>query len=284
LIKIEEWLIEGGWPYCFENQDYHRQKSMQQKKYCLIKIKPFGRSKSVLRKTQQRSLFSLILAACFVLLVCSSGLGNNTESNTQPQPAEQNTAKVIVEHSSQWNATIYKISNGDCTIEWIARNSEIGVIKHSAECTLPLAEQIPLLEKICAEFFGKDKNAQTFRTLYWGRLEPDIPNGSRELSLRLALAAYKSPGWDTKKGKPKKGDINGFVKDLANREMIYPELKELFGRFHKSIKFSCAEKVLVLKAEKLPFCEQLKQQGVKATDKLPFDCMTWYSVAAVSQQ
>jgi hypothetical protein len=202
----------------------------------------------------------------------------------QSQPAEQNAAAVVIEHSAQWNATIYKISSKDCTIEWIARNSEIGVIKHSAECTLPLAEQIPLLEKICAEFFSKDKNAQAFRTLYWGRLEPDTPNGSRELSLRLALAAYKSPGWDTKKGKPKNGDINGFVKDLANKEMIYPELKKLFERFHKSIKFSCAEKVLVLKTDKLPFYEQLKQQGVKAADKLPFDCMTWFSVEAVLEK
>jgi hypothetical protein len=231
-----------------------------------------------------RNLISQILTVKFVLLVCSDGLGNAIGANMQAQPAEQNAAAVVIEHSAQWNATIYKISSGDCTIEWIARNSEIGVIKYWSQCALSLAEQLPLLEKICGEFFSKDKNAQAFRTLYWGRLEPDTPNGSRELSLRIALAAYKSPGWDAKKGKPKNGDINGFVKDIANREMIYPELKELFGRFHKSIKFSCAEKVLVLKAEKLPFYEQLKQQGVKAADKLPFDCMTWFSVSAVSQQ
>ena len=200
------------------------------------------------------------------------------------QCSAEAVSSVTIENSSQWNATIYKISSGDCTIEWIARNSEIGVIKHSAECTLPLTEQIPLLEKICAELFSKDKNAQAFRTLYWGRLEPDTPNSSRELSLRLALAAYKSPGWDAKKGKPKNGDINGFVKDLANKEMIYPELKRLFERFNKSIKFSCAEKVLIQKAEKLPFFDQLKKKGIKATDKLPFDCMTWFSVSAVSQK
>ena len=257
---------------------------MQQKKYGPIKLNPFSRFISVLRETQQRSLFSLVLSACFVLLVCSSGMGNSVGSKIQPQPAEQNPAKVIVEHSSQWNATIYNISSKDCTIQWIARNTEIGVIKHSAECTVSLSEQIPLLEKICVEFFSKDKNAQAFRTLYWGRLEPDTPNGSRELSLRLALAAHKSPGWDAKKGKPKNGDINGFVRDLANSEMIYPELKELFERFHKSIKFSCAEKVLVQKAEKLQFYDQLKKKGIKATDKLPFDCMTWFSISAVSQK
>jgi hypothetical protein len=62
--------------------------------------------------------------------------------------------------------------------------------------------------------------------------------------------------------------------------MIYPELKELFAHFHKNITFSCAGKVLVQKAEKLPFFDRLKQQGVKAADKLPFDCMTWFSIAA----
>ena len=84
----------------------------------------------------------------------------------------------------------------------------------------------------------------------------------------------------SKKGRPKNGDINGFVKDLANRQMIYPELKELFEGFHKSITFSCAEKVLVLEAGKLPFFDQLKPHGIKASDRLPFDCMAWFSVSA----
>ena len=258
---------------------------MQQEKYDPIKLNPFSRFISVLRETQQRSLFLLVLSACFVLLVCSSGMGNSVGSNIQPLPAEPNPAKVIIEHSAQWNATIYKISSGDCTIEWIARNSEIGVIKYWSQCTLSLAERLPLLEKICAEFLSKDKNAQAFRTLFWGRLAPDETKPRlQEMSLRLALAAHKSPGWDVKRGKPKSGDINGFVKDLANTVNIYPELKELFERFHKSIIFSCAEKVLIQKAEKLPFYEQLKQQGVKAADRLPFDCMTWFSISAVSQK
>lgn len=223
------------------------------------------------------------LAVWSVLPVCSSPL-DSTRLHVLPQCSAAAVSPVTIEHDSQWNATIYKISGRDCTISWIARNSEIGVIKQSAKCTVSLSEQVLLLEKICAEFLSKDKNAQVFRTLFWGRLEPDNVNGSRELSLRLVLAAHKSPGWDAKRGKPKSGDINGFVKDLANREMIYPELKELFARFHKSIKFSCAEKVLVQKAGELPFYKQLQQQGVKASDKLPFDCMTWFSVVEVLQK
>jgi hypothetical protein len=219
------------------------------------------------------------LAVWSVLPVCSSPL-DSTGLHVLPQCFAAAVSSVTIEHDSQWNATIYKISSRDCTIEWVARNTEPGVIKYTAECAAPLAEQVPLLEKICGEFLSKDKNAQAFRTLFWGRLEPDNQNGSRELSLRLALAAHKSPGWDARRGKPKNGDINGFVKDIANREMIYPELKELFARLHKNITFSCAEKVLVQKAEKLPFFDRLKQQGVKAADKLPFDCMTWFSIAA----
>ena len=252
---------------------------MQQKKYGSIKINPFGRSINVLPETLQRRLFPLVLSACFVLLVCSIGLGDNTGSNIQSQPAEENTATVIVEHSTLDNATIYSISSGDCVIQWIARNSEIGVIKYRSQCAAPLAEQLPLLTKICAEFFGRDKNAQAFRTLFWGGLEPERKPASQEMSLRLALAAYKSPGWDIKRGKPKNRDINEFVKDLANREMLYPELKELFDRFHRSTTLASVEKVRVLEAEKLPFFDQLKQQGIKASDKLPFDCMAWFSVS-----
>ena len=255
---------------------------MQQKKYGSIKINPFGRSINVLPETLQRRLFPLVLSACFILLVCSIGLGDNTGSNIQSQPAEENTATVIVEHSTLDNATIYSISSGDCVIQWIARNSEIGVIKHWSRCTASLSDQLPLWEKIGVEFFSKDKNAPAFRTLFWGRLEPETQNGSRELSLRLVLAAYQSPGWDVKRGKPKSGDLNGFVRDIANKKMIYPELRELFGRFQRTIAFSSAEKVLVTEAAKLPFYEQLKQQDVKAADRLPFDCVAWFTVSHIS--
>ena len=130
-----------------------------------------------------------------------------------------------------------------------------------------------------AEFFSRDPHAGSLRTLFWGRLEPDNATGPHELSFRMALAAYQSPGWDKNRGRARNGDNNGFVKDLANRAMIYPELKALFTRFHRSVYFSCAEKVLVVRASKLPFYDQLKRHGVKATDKLPFDCMAWFAVS-----
>jgi len=237
-----------------------------------------------MNEAKQQRLFFRILSIYFLLLVFSGGRGNCAEPNIKSLPLGKDDAIMVVKHDISDNETVYSISSKDCTIKLIARNSEIGVIKQWSQCTALLADQIPLLTKIYAEFFSKDKNAQIFRTLFWGRLELDNPNVLRELSLRLALASHKSPGWDGKRGRPKNGDINGFVKELANRAMIYPELKELFEGFHKRIQFSCAEKVLVLKAEKLPFFDQLKRQGVKGSDRLPFDCMAWFSVSAIIEK
>jgi hypothetical protein len=212
-------------------------------------------------------------------MVNSASLGHAAELNALSSYSAEAASPVTIEQNSQWNATIYNISVAGCTIQWIARNSEIGVIKHWSRCTASLSEQLPLWEKMGVEFFSKDKNAQAFRTLFWGRLEPEAQNGSRELSLRLVLAAYQSPGWDVKRGKPKSGDMNGFIRDISNKNMIYPELRELFGRFQRSIVLSTVEKVLITEAAKLPFYEQLKQRGIKAADRLPFDCVAWFTVS-----
>ena len=234
---------------------------------------------NVVHKKPYRNFFSLLLTASFMLHVCSTDPGDTTRLNIPPPCAAETVPNVTVEHSTLDKATIYSISSTDCSIKWIARDSEKGVIKHWSQCTAPLALQLPLLTKICTAFFSSDKNTQAFHTLFWGGLEPERKPASQEMSLRLALAAYKSPRWDAKKGKPKNGDINGFVKDLASRELIYPELKELFDRFQRTIMLSAVEKVRVLEGEKLPFYDQLKQQGVKADDRLPFDCMVWFLVS-----
>jgi hypothetical protein len=233
-------------------------------------------------KTQQRNILFLVLTAWFALVFYSASPGHAGDPSVQTSCLAETTSPVIIEQNSQWSSTTYTIFGPGCKIQWIARDAEIGVIKYWSHCTAPLSEELSLWEKICAAFFGKDKNAQVFRTLFWGRLEPEAQNGSRELSLRLALAASQSPGWDVKRGKPKSGDMNGFVRDIANKKMIFPELKELFGRFQRSIALSSVEKVLVTEAAKMPFYELLRQRGVKAADRLPFDCVAWFAVSPIS--
>jgi hypothetical protein len=233
----------------------------------------------VRRTPRKAGLIPLLVSAGVVLLFSSPLPGDSTAPQAPPLPASGKAPAVTVVYSAEDRTTVYSISRGDCRIEWIARLTEIGVVKHWSECTAPMRLQIPLIAELCGEFLRRDEHAQQWRTLFWGRLEPDVQNGFREMSLRLALAAHRSPDWDAKNGKPRNGDLNGFVKDLANREMIYAELKEVLERFHRRIAFSCAEKVLVQKAGALPYFDQLQQQGVSATEKLPFDCMAWFSVA-----
>jgi hypothetical protein len=194
--------------------------------------------------------------------------------------AEEMPAVAVLRHTA-YNETTYRIAQEGCAIEWMVRDVEPQVVKHRARCTATLAEQLPLMQAVAAVFYRQDPNAEAFRTLFWGRLTPDeTRDGPQEMAYRLALTAFKSPGWDARQGKPKDGDINGFVRKLANEALIYPELEALFARFNRKIRFSSAEKVLVLRADKLAFFDRLKAEGVGASDKLPFDCLAWFSVRA----
>lgn len=226
----------------------------------------------------------LVAVGCLLLPLSAIAQGTGPDPGIAPYTNQAQKPSVRVEHSQSDNSTSYGITSEECTIKWVTRNAEIGVILHRAECATSLTEQMPLLAAVAAEFFSRDPNARVFRTLFWGRLSPDTPADSGELSLRLVLAASKSPEWDKQRGRPKNGDPNGFVKDLANRELIYPELKELFTRFNRTVSFSCAEKVLVCEAAKLPFYDLLKAHGINPTDKVPFDCMAWFSVSEMPKR
>jgi len=235
-----------------------------------------------LPEIRQRGILPLTLRAIVFLVLFFAFRGHASESCLPPTCSPEEASRVTIEQNAQWNATIYSISCADCTVKWIAPHSEPGLLKNRSACSASLSEQLPLWEKICAEIFRKDNRNGAFHILFWGGLEPEKKNGSREMSIRLALAAYQSREWDSKAGKSKNGDINGFIKNLADSEAVYSELKELFRRFDREIKLACVEKVRVLEAGKLPFYDKLRQKGVKATDRLPFDCMVWFSISTVS--
>jgi hypothetical protein len=179
-------------------------------------------------------------------------------------------------------ATNYRAVHDGCTVTWIAYRNEPGVVKYAADCPAPLAAQLPLLRAVCAAYLEQDPGAAAFRTLFWGRLAPDDPTSSREMSFRLAAAAFASPGWDRVRGKPKQGDINRFARDLANQAGIYAELTELFAPFHRAVTLGTVEKVLVVPAGDLPFFPELRKLGVRAADRLPYDGMAWFAVTATA--
>lgn len=220
---------------------------------------------------------SISLAALLILVTGASMVG---WKHSQQAFAAEDPPRVAVESMSGGSERTYSISEGDCSIKWIvyATENNKGVVKHWARCPLLLSQQLPYLSRIFEEFLGKDKDAASLHTLFWGGLVPDAKPASLEMPLRLALAAYRSGGWDVRRGKPVSGDLNRFVKDLANITPIYPELRVLFGRFQRTISITSVEKVRVLMATELPFYDELRKAGAQATDKLPFDCMIWFSL------
>jgi len=239
---------------------------------------------NILFKIYRRLASSAILSAGISLLICSAVAIAHAGQDLSPPDPEYDATPVTIEYSVLEKATNYTASSGVCSITWIAYNGgpNQGIIKHSPRCAAPMALQVSLLTKICTALFIHDKDAGAYRTLFWGGLAAERKPASQELPLRLALAAYRSPGWDVRKGKPRNRDINGFIKELANGVPIYPELQELFRPFNRQITLATVEKVRVLEAEKLPFYSRLEQQGVKATDRLPFDCMAWFSLSPLS--
>lgn len=198
-----------------------------------------------------------------ILIACCAGLSSAAYS------------QVTVQRDPALRETTYSIEQGSCRISWTAFESELnrGGIRHRPTCELPLAEQAALIAKLLPEVL----KAGEIRTLGWGRLFPD---GRRDvtMSVRLALAAKRSSAWDAVRGKPRTGDINGFVRKLANDARIYEELLPVFEQAGFSIELTSVEKVLVMPAGQLPFFERLRGEGVRPRDRVPFDCQTWFSI------
>ncbi len=228
--------------------------------------------------------------ASMALVSCSGStrsdknlLREHRSDSADPGVGSQPANTVTVEIDSHLKQTTYSIAREDCRINWVVYSSEAnrGVISHRCYCRLPLAEQAPLFAALLEKLVGNPPDHTKYHTLFGGRLYPDgKPNP--EMAMRLMLAAKRSDGWDSVRGIPAGGDKNGFVRDLMNEASTYPELKAVFLKAGLDIRVSSVEKVLVLKAGELSFFNQLQGSDVKPADKLPFDCMTWFSITAAA--
>jgi hypothetical protein len=175
--------------------------------------------------------------------------------------------------------TTYEIESGSCRIRWTVARSGVnrGIAQHRAECALPLPEQMALNGKILDRVMESEP---TFRTLFLGRLKP-FP----ELSVRLAVAAKHSPEWDAGHGRPRSSrPLAPFVLGVSSSTDpgVFADWKRLFEEKHLTFAVSGVEEVSVGAAGKLPYFPQLVAQGVTAGDRVPFDCLVWFS--AVRQQ
>mgnify|MGYP001585596063 CR=1 FL=1 len=187
---------------------------------------------------------------------------------------------VRVQHDPSLRDTNYSVTKGTCRISWVVYASELNknVIHQHARCNLPLPEQMPLISGIMSKLLESAPGLGMYRTLSWGRLYPD-GQPDPTLAMRLMLAAKRSAMWDASRGRPRTGDVNGFVRKLANEALIYPELRAAFRQAGLDVEIVSIEKVLVLPAGRLPFFDRLPGSEIRAADKLPFDCQIWFSIS-----
>jgi len=179
--------------------------------------------------------------------------------------------------------TAYTASRGDCRIVWVVAYEGInrGVIMHRPHCRQPLAEQAPLFGRILEAIAPEPERFQAIRTVHWGRLFPDGATDGT-LSVRVALAAWRSPDWDPRAGRPRSGDMNGFIRGLVNETRFAPEIEAVFEAHGLAVTVASVEKVLVAQARDLPFFDALGGEGVKPDDHVPWDAQVWFSVREAS--
>ena len=164
--------------------------------------------------------------------------------------------KIIVLNKPDVKETVYSLEDNSISLTTYETELNEDILRLRSSSELPLKEQVGIISKI----LKKVSKGRRFRTFFIGRLINAF-GADRTLSERLSLAASQSPLWDKEKGRPRSGHENKFVKEIANQAMIYPELREMFAKHGYEIQVSCVEKVLI-----------------DPQTKLPYDCMTWFSL------
>jgi len=136
-------------------------------------------------------------------------------------------------------------------LQFIIPRNEEHILQLRSASTLPLKEQLSLIDKLLTRI-NKDRPLESFKRLSLGRLVEAFGT-DRTISDRLVAAARSFPPIQFNK-------LNNAVRDIANNKMIYAELKEVFAGHGLTIKVSMVEKVLVNK------------------DRLPYDGQFWFSI------
>jgi len=188
-------------------------------------------------------------------------------------------AEVSVEHDEVSRQTVYTIRSADCRISWTAYGTTAnrGVVRHRSDCGRPLGEQAPLIGLVLHKVIESQDAGWEFRTLSWGRVYGDGQKDAT-IAVRLASAAWRSTDWNVVSGRPKGGDINGWVRNLGRDSDIAAEPRQVFANAGLKLEIASVEKVLVDRAAGLPFYNMLSRQAVRPNDKVPFDCQLWFSV------
>ena len=73
----------------------------------------------------------------------------------------QDAEAITVTSELQVQETTYFGVSGPCRIDWVVSGVEInrGVVRHRSRCSLPLAEQIPLISAIM-DMFARERSCR----------------------------------------------------------------------------------------------------------------------------
>lgn len=189
--------------------------------------------------------------------------------------------QVIVTIHPEYKETSYSIiTNGQEKISLITYQTELnkGILRLRSNSTRPFKNQVDLLSNIVKRVF-KEIDKQSIHTLFIGRLISAFCKNNTEMSERLALSADTSSLWDTAKGSGVSAHENIAVKAIANEAHIFAELSKIFAEHMLDIRVTRVEKVLIAQPDMIPFGDKLRNKGVKSTSRVPYDCLTWFSIA-----
>ena len=191
-----------------------------------------------------------------------------------------NGPDIIVESNKDYKEVTYTIideQNRELKIITYKKELNIGIIRFYSNSNLSLDKQIDLFSEILDRML-QDKERSEIHTLFIGRLINAFGDRNNQMCKRLALSAYESGSWDKEAGEPLNGDLITFIIKLANDEMIFQELCDMFQEHDFNLSLSRVEKVLIGKPELIPFRDKLKKHGIKDDERIPYDFLAWFKV------
>jgi hypothetical protein len=144
-------------------------------------------------------------------------------------------------------------------------------------CALSLAETGAALDALFDEAFAGGRMPMNRATLMLGRIV-DYP----WLSKALADAATKSPVWDGKKGRGRRGSNESAVKVIVDTRRLLQPLGPVFARHGAKARASSVEKVLVGKVGDTEELAPLAGQKLAEGKKLPFDAVLWLRLEKIT--
>jgi hypothetical protein len=137
-------------------------------------------------------------------------------------------------------------------------------------CALSLPDTSAALTALLQEAFPNGRMELDRASLELGRII-QYP----WLSKSLAEAALRSPVWDPKRGRGRRGDDNPAVASMVDTRRLLLPLVPTFARFGVRARAGSVEKVLVGEVGETQELAALEKTPTAAGKKLPYDAILW---------